>query len=310
MKNATIIQILDELNLPSLKEIASILNLDIDKNLRRDYITLLSRHNWTVEEREKLVEIFKKSKRNFTFYAPAQIVKSDDLPKRNKKEIVDWLSSSPPKKDNDEFIPGFEEISDEEGRITGTFTALSTRIVVVNKEALLENKIVNVPFCIFNEEGFVLIKTLNQKEGRLIRDCLMDTLELNKLYFAIPEGIRDDGADPKDFNGRARDLINDLNVEEINGVSLRIGGDTRIKRIRYKGNGDILEEEKIKHEIKEGAILDGIIGFIREGELLLEFSFKWGWIPNIKITAEDADREILEKVLMEIYKKYVKNMLK
>lgn len=311
MNLATPQQILKEMNLTFLKEAARLQNVELDAKTCAPYVAILERKSWNNDQLIKLIEILKRSRKNYETYSPAQIVKSDDLPAMSSQEILDNLKSSPPQKtENNQILSGFEDLSMEANEISGIFTGIASRIVIIAKEALLENKIISIPFSIFRDKGYVLIKTSKLKEGRLCREKLMEILELDKLYFAIPEGIREEGIKVQDYNGRARDFIQSLDIEEINGVFLKIGGDTRITGINYKGNGDILEEAKIKSDIGKGALLTGIKGLIRHEELLVDFSVKWGWIPSIQVRGEGISKEIIDQILLVIYTKYIENMLK
>ncbi len=311
MENAGVLDILQEMDLTSLKEAGRLQGLDLtNKKTCAPCIAELERKEWDDQKLKQLVDILKKRRQGYNSYCSAQIVKSDDLPNISKNEIISNLKSSPPKNTREGLVPGFDDIESPNGEIKGTFIGSSSRIVIVERNALVEKKTVSVPFSIFREEGFCLIKTSNPKEGRLCREELQGILDLNKFYYAIPGGIRDEGAIAEDYNGRARGFITSLDIEEINRVFLKIDGETKITNINYKGNGDILEESKIKNDINKGALMHGVGGFIRHGELLLDFSIKWGWVPSIKISGEEISQDILDEVIAKIYREYVRNMLR
>lgn len=310
MEHAKPQDILEEFNLFYLKKIASEFGYTIEGNRKDAYVNLLKRKRWARNEIEILVRYLKESRKSYISYSNAQIIKSDDLQTKNLDEISKTLELAPPQNTGEEFISGFDDVLVEENIISGFFLDKTSRIITVGKEALVEVTTISIPFSIFKEKGYILIKTNNTKYAKLCREALLETLGLNTLYFALPRGIREEGSDARALNSNAKDFVEKLQTEEINGVYLKIEGDSKIRRIRYRGNEDILEESKIKNEIRDGAILDGIQGLIREGDVLMEFSCRWGWIPSIKIFGENVEKTMLDSCLNKIFNAYVEQILK
>lgn len=311
MQTATVSMILEEMNLTALREACKLHNISIEHRNCAPYVAELERIEWDEQKTSKLVEIYKRNKRKEDgVFGSVQIARSSDLSTLGDSEIVSSLKSAPPKKKNDDILAGFQDVVQIGDEIKGTFAGTISRLVIIANEALVERKTIFVPFSIFRKDGYVLIKTSRSKDSRLCREKIMEILELGKLYYAVPEGIRDEGVNADDFNGRARDLIASLEIEEINGVYLRIGGDTKIKSINYKGLGDILEESKIKNDILNGALIVGVKGLIRHGDPLIDFSLKWWWLPSIFLSSEEVSQEVIDEIILKISKSYMTNLVR
>lgn len=309
MKNADINDILEELNLTCLKELAKELGISEEYKRRSPYLSWLNRREWDEKKKELLITKLKKSRQNRESYSVAQIIKSDDLSSLSDKDVMDTLQASPPRKKEESFLEGFDDVIKEGKQITGIFTGISSRIHIIGKEVVKEDKIISIPFIIFRSEGFILIKSTKTKEAKMCREKLKEILELNKLYFATPEKMRNESLDSEEYNLQTKQFIDKLEVDEINGVFLKIDGDTKIRSIKYKGNGDIREEDKIKEDLESGALIVGIKGILRHQDFFIDFSINWNWIPNIKISGEEISQSVLDELLEKVYRTYSSEML-
>jgi len=309
---ASIKTILEEMDKTALRETCLFRNMQEEHRNTAPYVAALERLDWSEDQKKRLIEILKSNKkRDEGVFRSAQVVKSDDLAGLSDEEIISALKSSPPKKTREgEILAGFQDIVKFNNEIKGTFVGMNSRLVIINDEALLENKIIFVPFSISRHENNILIKTSRQNDSRICREKLQEILDLEKLYYASPEGLREGGTNADEHNACAKGFIDSLNIEEINGVYLRIGGDTKIKSINYRGQGDILAESKIKDDIENGALIVGVKGLIRNGEILIDFSINWWWLPLIKVSSDEISPEVADEVVVKIAKSYSEHILK
>ena len=211
---------------------------------------------------------------------------------------------------NEKVKPGFENTESIDGELFCTFKGYSENFVYVGGKLLKENQIVSIPIIILRDKGQVLLKGSNTRHIKTAREFIMDKLELERLYYSVPTGIKDEGADHRDFNGRARDFVAELHVEEVNGVFLKVGGTTRINKVAYMGKGDILEEKEIKDKIRGGDLMTGVKGYIRYNDLLIDFTIKWGWFCQINVRGQRLSEEIINTLLKRISSVYKDKMLR
>jgi hypothetical protein len=315
IRNAKPIELLTELNLKSLVEVCkfrNIENINFDAKRKKYFLDILEEQaeEWSNEETIRLIDIYKKQK-NKQVTSSSHIFKSSDLQQKQTKEIFEELSKSKAKVVNEnKVIEGFDDLSLNDEELDGTFKGQIERIMTIGEKVLKESHIISLPFSLFVEEGCILIKGNNLKNVKRCREFIQDNLSLKQLCYSIPEGIRDEGANIEDYNGRANDFVKSLGVEEVNGVFLKIGGKTKINRVDYRGKGDILNEREIKTKIRNKALMNGIKGYIRYKDLLIDFTIKWNYYCFISVKGEGLSNKLVNDLIKKIYRSYKETMLK
>lgn len=311
MRRATINEILEELGLKELKELCSKYGLSNSEGRVSPLKQRLSQLNWDSEKKEELFRVFCENKRGTRTYSTAHIFKSNNLSLIGAEEIIERLKIFPSVViEEGEIKEGFEEISQDNNKIKGIYKGYGYRLIIIGKDIIKEKKLISIPFSIFREEGFILINQINRRDVKKLRELLQEKIKIEKIHYAIPPGIRDEGADPEDYNGRARDLVGGLDIVEINGVFLKIGGDTNINSIHYRGQGDILQEREIRNKIRDGALMVGMRGLIRHNEILIEFEIKWDWLVILKVSGKNVSQRVIDEVVSQIYSKYTEVMIR
>jgi len=315
IRNAKPKDLLLELNLNSLCDVCKLKGInEINFNAKRKnyFLGILNQNvkEWSEEEKIKLIEIYKKEKKK-RITSSSHIFKSSDLQQKEINEVHEILSKNDAKVINEnKIVEGFDDLSISNDKLNGTFKGYVEGIITIGNTILKESHVISIPFSIFINEGCILINGNNLRNVKRCREFIQRILSLKQLCYSTPEGIKDEGADAADFNGWANDFVNSLDIKEVNGVYLKIGGKTKINRVDYNGKGDILNEAEIKTKIKKGALMNGIKGYIRHGELLIEFTIKWNYFCFISVRGEGLSNKIIDDLVKNIYTKYKENMLR
>ncbi len=316
MRQATLREILFNLKkIESLKEICNlrgIPNLNEIKNRRKNFIELILSEDspWSEEQKKSLIQIYNKEFEGKDKSVTTHFFISDNLSQKEINELKELIKENLVVVQGDKITsPGFDNIISGEGVITATFKGNKENLVSVGDSILKETKIVQIPIKIIIEQGIILMKGSALSHIRTCRDFSNEILRINKLYYSIPEGIKDEGVNARIYNSRAKDFVDSLPIEVINGVFLKIGDQTIIKRIDYHSRGgNILNEGEIKSKIRQGALIVGLKGYIRHNDFLVEFLIKWGHLCVLHVRGQISNA-VLDEILMEIYKAYQEHML-
>lgn len=301
--------ILEELDLSGLKDVARIVSLDLSSRRKSDYINELARHSWTEEQEKELIELVKQKHTERVDKVSYSIFRSDELPNLSLDDIKERLRNKEAKFHKNSVKEGFSINGNENDYVEGKYWYNKKRVIITENDVIRFRYPVSIPFKIKPNEDFIFVGTPDFSKACKIRGELQSILKLNRLYPACPNQP-DGDLDKEQIKKSIQQFLQSLKIIDTKGVTVDVRGSIReLSKIKYNGHGDLFNEKKVKEVIGEGGWIRGFHCVVQRGSLKLDFQLNYGISNTIIVYRRKASLDIAKEFLEELFALYKEKFL-